>query len=133
MASEVFKILLFLKRRPGMSVEAFREYYEGIHVKLCEKYAVGAQRYFRRFLQPAPNPDTGVVEELAFDVITEIWLTNRSMFEKVVELTARNVPPPEILLDEERLFDRAKTRCATVIEFESDLPVCPAREQTHPV
>jgi hypothetical protein len=127
MATEVFKILLFLKRRPGMSVEAFREYYEGVHVKLCEKYAVGAQRYFRRFLQPAPNPDTGVAEELAFDVITEIWLTNRAMFEQVVQLTARNAPPPEILADEERLFDRSKSRCATVIEFESDLPARAAR------
>jgi len=127
MATEIYKILLFLKRRPGMSVEAFREYYEGVHVKLCEKYAVGSKRYLRRFLQPAPNPDTGKAEELPFDVITEIWLTDRAMFEKVVELTARNLPPPEILADEHKLFDRSKSRVATVIEFESDLAAVSAR------
>jgi hypothetical protein len=115
MTTPVYKILLFLKRRPGMSVEAFRDYYENSHVKLCEKHAVGALRYVRRFLDPVGG------EELPFDVITEIWLEDRAVFEAVCEFTARNEPPPEIFEDELRLFDRSKSRTATVVEYESDL------------
>lgn len=115
MTKPVYKILLFLKRRPGMSVEEFRQYYENNHVKLCEKYAVGARRYVRRFLDPVGG------EELPFDVITEVWLEDRAVFEAVCELTAKNAPPPEVLEDEMRLFDRSKSRTATVVEYESDM------------
>ena len=40
----VYKVLLFLKRRPGMSVEAFRDYYENVHSKIGEKYSQGLLR-----------------------------------------------------------------------------------------
>jgi EthD domain len=43
----VYKVLLFLKRRPGMSVEAFRDYYENTHSKLGEKYSRRLLRYIR--------------------------------------------------------------------------------------
>ena len=54
-----YKILLFMKRRPGMTVEAFRDYYESSHAPLCEKYSAGMKRYIRRYLDPHPNPETG--------------------------------------------------------------------------
>jgi hypothetical protein len=115
MTQPIYKILLFLKRRPGMSTEDFRSYYETTHVKLCEKYAVGALRYVRRYLDPIGGA------EMPFDVITEIWLEDRAVFDAVCEMTARNEPPPEVVADEERLFDRAKSRTCTVIERESDM------------
>ena len=118
---EVYKMLLFLKRRPGMSVEDFRAYYESTHVKLCEKYAVGAQKYVRRFIDPVANPATGQIEEMEFDVITEIWITDRKAFETLLEFTAKGVVPPEIIEDEKKLFDRARSRAASVVEHESDL------------
>ena len=55
MKNEVFKILIFLKRRPGLSVEAFREHYETVHVKLAEKYAMGVSRYIRKYVDPMPG------------------------------------------------------------------------------
>lgn len=115
MTKPIYKVLLFLKRRPGMSVEDFRSYYETTHVKLCEKYAVGALRYVRRYLDPVGG------EEMPFDVITEIWLEDRAVFEAVCEMTAKNAPPPEVVADEERLFDRTRSRTATVVECESDM------------
>lgn len=111
----VYKILLFLKRRPGMSVADFRDYYENTHVKLAEKYSTGLLRYVRRYLDPVGG------EELPFDVITELWLDDRATFEAVAAFTAKNQPPPEILEDEKRLFDRSKTRVATTVEFDSAL------------
>jgi EthD domain len=117
MSEPRYKLLLFLKRRPGMSVEAFRDYYENNHRVLCEKYSVGVGRYVRRYLDPLPASSG----ELPFDVITELWFDSKAVFDKVVEFTSKGVLPEEVIADEERLFDRARSRVATVVECDSDM------------
>lgn len=118
---KTFKILMFLKRRPGMSMEAFRDYYENRHAKLCEKYTQGVQRYMRRFLDPLSDPVTGITEELPFDVITELWFEDEAVFRATVRYISTSVMPAEVVADEENLFDRTRSRVATVIECESRL------------
>jgi hypothetical protein len=121
MAENNYKILLFMKRRPGMTFEAFQDYYESHHAPLCRKYASGISRYVRRFLTPYPNPDTGATEELQFDVITELWFEDEAIFRGTVEYLATSIMPDEVVEDEKHLFDRSKTRMATVVEYESVL------------
>jgi hypothetical protein len=116
-----YKILMFLKRRPGMSVEAFRDYYENRHAKLCEKYTTGVQRYMRRFLDPLPDAATGKTEDLPFDVITELWFEDETVFQATVRYLSTSVMPEEVVEDEKNLFDRAKSRIATAVELESQL------------
>ncbi len=120
-ATQTFKVLIFLKRRPGMSLESFRDYYEGVHSKLCEKYAGAAVRYVRRYVQSLPNGSTGDASEMDFDVVTELWFDDRNSYEAVLQLAARGEMPAEVMADEERLFDRSKIRYATVVEFDSEL------------
>jgi hypothetical protein len=116
----MYKILMFMKRRPGMSPEAFRDYYENHHAPLCQKYvSPGVRRYIRRFVTPHPNPETGADDELQFDVITEIWIEDEAIFRGTVKYLATSTMPDEVVEDEKRLFDRSKTRMATVVEFES--------------
>jgi hypothetical protein len=114
-----YKILLFMKRRPGMTLEAFQNYYENHHVPLCQKYASGVGRYMRRFLIPHPNPDTGATDELPYDVITELWFEDEAVFRGTVKYLATSIMPDEVVEDEKQLFDRTKTRMATVVECES--------------
>jgi uncharacterized protein (TIGR02118 family) len=121
MANQHYKILMFMKRRPGMSFEAFRDYYENHHAPLCEKYASGVRRYLRRFVTPHANPETGADDELQFDVITELWFDDEATFEGTVKYLATSIMPDEVVADEKQLFDRAKTRMATVVEYESNL------------
>ncbi len=121
MAERNYKILLFMKRRPGMTLEAFQDYYENHHAPLCAKYASGVSRYMRRFLTPHPNPETGATEELQFDVITELWFEDEALFRGTVEYLATSIMPDEVVEDEKRLFDRSKTRMATIVERESAL------------
>jgi len=120
-AAQIFKVLIFLKRRPGMSLEAFRDYYENVHAKLGEKYAVNLRRYLRRYVQPLPQAAIGAPAEMSFDVITELWFDDRAVFEQVAQFAPRGELPADVLADEERLFDRSQTRYATVIELESAL------------
>ena len=120
MAQHTYKILLFMKRRPGMSVAAFQDYYEKHHAPLCEKYASGLQRYLRRFITPHPTPGiTDASEELEFDVITELWFEKESIFRATVDYLTTSAMPDAVVEDEKRLFDRTKTRIATVVEYES--------------
>lgn len=118
------KILIFLKRRPGISTEAFRDYYETRHAPLCRKYMKGADRYLRRYLDPLPDADGKLVDP-PYDVITETWFADRAVFDMVCRYAARGVLPDDVVEDEERLFDRAASRFVTVAECEDDLAAPP--------
>lgn len=116
------KILLFMKRKPGMSVEAFRDYYENHHVPLCLKYSQGISRYVRRYLDPQPHAESGTNDELPWDVITELWIEDETAFRATVDYLATTIMPDEVTTDEARLFDRPSMRMATVIEHETPMP-----------
>jgi uncharacterized protein (TIGR02118 family) len=119
MTAATYKIILFMKRRPGMSVEAFREYYENSHAPLCESYMSGVSRYVRRYIDPQPHPETGPVDELPFDVITELWFEDEAVFRATLAYTTTTVMPDVIVEDERNLFDRTSFRIATVVEHDS--------------
>lgn len=114
-----WKILLFMKRRPGMSVAEFRDYYENHHVPLCLKYTAGIARYMRRYLDPQPHAESGRNDELPYDVITELWFDNEETWRGTVAYLSTTVLSGEVLADERNLFDRPTMRMATVVEHET--------------
>jgi uncharacterized protein (TIGR02118 family) len=116
-----WKILLFMKRRPGMSIEAFRDYYENRHVPLALKYSTAVSRYIRRYLEPHGNPETGDTSELAYDVITELWFDDEETWRGTVKYIETSIMPDDIVADELNLFDRPTMRMATVVEKETDM------------
>jgi uncharacterized protein (TIGR02118 family) len=120
MAEEIHKIMLFMKRRPDISVAAFREYYETRHAPLCERYAAGMKRYIRRYIDPHPHPETGPAGELPFDVITELWFDDEAVFKATLGYITTSIMPDEIIADEKNLFDRTSFRIATAVERESN-------------
>jgi uncharacterized protein (TIGR02118 family) len=120
---QYWKILLFMKRRPGMSVEAFRDYYENHHVPLALKYSAAVTRYMRRYLEPHPNPDSGDSGEMPYDVVTELWFDDEATWRGTVAYLETTVMSDEIVEDEKNLFDRPTMRMATVVECETDMDV----------
>jgi len=119
MAATTFKILLFMKRRPDITVEAFRDYYENSHAPLCAKYSAGVSRYIRRYVDPRPHPETGPASEMDFDVITELWFDDEATFNGTLGYITTSVMPDNIIEDEMNLFDRSSFRIATVAEHET--------------
>ena len=118
----MFKTIGLLKRRPGMSVEAFREYYESNHRLIGEKYLKGnAERYMRRFITPYPSPMAGEEVEPEYDVVLEIWYADRAAYEATIKRLSTADAAKEIAEDEEKLFDRSRSRFFIVEEHESDL------------
>ena len=54
----MIKLVMPMKRRPGMTIPEFREYYETKHRLIGEKYLKGyASRYMRRFTNPTVDRD----------------------------------------------------------------------------
>lgn len=115
------KTIAFLKRHPNMSPEEFRRYYEEVHVKIGEKYlGPYVSRYLRRYLQPLlPDPDAIASSADDYDVVTEMWYPDQASFQLAVESLSAPEAAAEILADEEKLFDRARTRFYVVDEQES--------------
>ncbi len=72
--------------------------------------------YIRRYIDPLPNPVTGETEEPAFDVITELWFEDETLFRGTVEHLSNSPMPGDVIEDEKKLFDRVRTRVATVVE-----------------
>jgi hypothetical protein len=114
-----YKLVIFMKRRPGLTLEQFRDHYENVHVKLCERYMAGVTHYVRRYIQPLPDPVTGMVSEMEYDVVTETWFEDRAVFDAVLAAAAGDSMPADVVRDEEQLFDRAKSRFTTVVEYET--------------
>ncbi|MCJ2186777.1 EthD domain-containing protein [Novosphingobium beihaiensis] len=118
MPDKTYKILLFMKRRPDISVEQFRDYYETQHAPLAEKYSRGVKRYIRRYIDPQPHPETGAFTD-GPDVITELWFDDEKIYRGTLAYITSSLMPEEIIADEKNLFDRFSFRIATVVECES--------------
>ena len=120
-----YKILLFMKRKPGMSVEAFRDYYENKHVPLAMANSGGQGggivRYMRRYLDSMPHAESGTNAELPYDVISELWFDDEAVFKGTVEYLSTTVMNEAVVGDELNLFDRPTMRMATVVECETPM------------
>ena len=117
----MIKLVMPMKRRPGMSVEEFRDYYESRHRLIGEKYLKGyAEKYIRRFVDPLPDRQ-GELYDPEYDVILEIWYPDEATFKACgTHLSSPDIAR-EIREDEERLFDMRFMRSYLVTEVESDL------------
>ena len=119
----MLKVMLFMKRKPGLSLEEFIDHYERVHVPLALTNARNLVHYERHYLRPGRFvPFGNEVIEPEYDVITELWYDSEAVFENQQDLLQRH---PEVLADivadEETLFDRSKSRFAYIEDHVSDL------------
>ena len=82
--------VVFLKKRPDLTMEQFMEYYENQHSQLSRRIGAppplpNVQRYVRRYIKPEKNPLTGEVIHPGFDCIMEIWWNTRRDFEAAMQ------------------------------------------------
>lgn len=119
------KILLFMKRKPGMSMAAFQDYYENSHVPLAMANSGGRDsgivRYVRRYLTPLPHAESGTNEELPYDVVSELWFDDEAVFRATADYLSTTVMNEAVVGDERNLFDRPTMRMATVTECDTDM------------
>ncbi len=112
------KVFIFLKRRPGISVEGFRDHYENHHRPLMGKYMQGLTFYRRNCLNAMPHLDSKVMTEPEFDCVTELHFESKTSFDGLNWMVSKGALPPEILEDELRVFDWPKTQHCWITECE---------------
>jgi hypothetical protein len=129
----MLKQIVFLRKRPELTMEEFMDYYEQQHSQLSQKMGrspsiPNAQRYVRRYLVPEKNPVTGEVLDPGYDCIMEIWWNSREDFENSQRIIADPARLPSIKEDEAKLFATHGNPVCTVIERDS--PMGPNGEPT---
>jgi hypothetical protein len=117
----LFKVMILMKRRPGMSMDEFIDYYENNHAKLGIKFAPNMIHYSRHYLRPIADVLEGEVNEPAYDVITEVHFASREAFEENGRLMQSPEALAALIADEEKLFDRPAKSRVIVESHESDL------------
>lgn len=112
-------VITLLKRREGMSREAFRTYYEASHRRIGEQVLAGyATRYVRRYLTPIDGQD----QPCDADVVMEIDFPDEATRDACFAAMGDPETMAMIAMDEEKLFDRSRIRTFSVTETVSDLP-----------
>jgi hypothetical protein len=124
------KVIVLLKRKPGMTPEAFRHAYETGHARLAVKLFGHLWIAYRRHYLGSANsfvdvkgaPAVGSIAETSaapFDVITELVFENAAALEEMNRIVAQN----RALLaeDEERMFDRPNCLLVMCDTVEEDL------------
>jgi uncharacterized protein (TIGR02118 family) len=117
----MFKVMILIKRKPGMSTEDFIAYYEGIHAPLGSSKVPNMKRYFRHFLRPYGNDVYTADAEPPYDVATEIWFDDAADFERGMAYLTEPETARIIGEDEKNLFDKSSIRFHVIEDHETDM------------
>ncbi len=115
------KMVILIKKKPGMSREDFINHYETSHAVLGKRLLGHLwTKYVRNYPVSlmAYQPEENSVDD-TYDAVTEIWFEDQA----AVDEMARIINLPEnnsvILADEEKFQDRLKTRLLMVEEVDN--------------
>ncbi len=124
----MFKVMILIKRKPGMSTEDFIAYYENHHAPLGSSKVPNMKRYVRHFLRPYGNDVYGADAEPPYDVATELWFDDAADFERGMAYLTDPDTARIIGEDEEKLFDKSSIRFFVVEDHETDMSALNAGE-----
>ena len=111
--------ITLLKRRKGMSMAEFVDYYETYHRRIGERVLGGyATRYVRRYLTPHNREECENDPDVVMEIHFPDMATHDACFAAMTDPAIR----AEITADEERVFDRSRIHAFTVEERDSVLP-----------
>lgn len=109
----MFKVLSYLVKRDGMTVDEFVEYYEKRHVPLILSLAPDPIVYKRHYLQRGDAVNVGE-RTIDFDVVTEIAFSDRAAFEVWSRAVGTGDNGDRVAADEAWFLNRSHTRACVV-------------------
>jgi len=118
----MIKVMLFVKRKEGLTREEFRDRYESGHVPLAIKELEHLRRYARNFVVPVrglPEPE--------FDVVTEFWFEDWEAW-KATSAYGLAETGRTLAEDEAVFMNRATMRFVVVDERVSDVAAARAAQ-----
>ena len=113
----MIKIVALIKRKPGMTFEEFKTYYETTHAKLGEEYLPPyCAKYLRRYLEPVGHHTGGPAPESEHDCLVEMWFADEAQLKAFRASVSAPAIVERIKADEDRFLDHGKTRRYVVDE-----------------
>ena len=112
----MIKVMLFVKRKPGLTPDEFRARYENGHVPLAIIELPHLRRYQRNYAKLSPD-----LPEPDFDVVTEFWFDNKEGWKATVAHVLDPVAGKTLADDEAEFMDRATMRFVMVDETIADV------------
>lgn len=124
-----YTILLVLYRKPGLSPQAFKDYYETTHAPLLKSFAGTAMpnNYTRHYIERPDSTSTDVTTsatvllgsqaDFEYDSITQLDFDDVAAFQAYYAATlGSETAKAELVKDEEAFLDRERTRAVVVGE-----------------
>lgn len=123
----MFKWMMAIKRKNGISHQAFIDYYEKKHAPLLRSLLPPMRVYRRNYLtfdDPmfAVDGRGGNDDDLDFDVITEVIFSTREEAEALMAAVARPEIFAKIKADEENFVEPGRAKCFVVEVYQSPIP-----------
>jgi uncharacterized protein (TIGR02118 family) len=109
----MFKVLAFVKRKPGMSRDEFRVYYETRHTALIAELAPPPGTYRRNFLMIGDAANLGA-EDPDFDVVTEMEFADRGAYARWFEALTAPGSRERLQADQSNFTDPQKFQVCVV-------------------
>jgi uncharacterized protein (TIGR02118 family) len=110
----MIKILLFIKKKDGLSRSQFVDYYENRHVPLIRSH-VGRflTGYTRNYIDPGAPLSASTASgpsQLDVDVVTELIVKDEATMQEMFSVAGEPDVAAEIAADEEKFVDRSASR-----------------------
>ncbi len=105
----MFKVVILVTRKPGMSRADFVRYYETQHVPLVRGHFPQLIEYRRNYVDMSEailSPDAGTPN---CDSITEMWFAERAGYDSMVAANDDPVVGPALANDAAQFMDLTKT------------------------
>jgi uncharacterized protein (TIGR02118 family) len=112
----MFKVIALLTRKPGISREAFIEYYETRHVPLIRSLFPDIADYRRNYVDLTGAIIADGTTAPDFDSVTELWFPDRKGYDAMLKAHFETDAGERVAKDEENFLDRSKTRFFIVEE-----------------
>lgn len=117
----MIKVIVLTKRKPGMPMADFKDYYENHHSVCGQKSFPYMSSYKRKYLTAFSN-GSGKEDDQPFDCVTEACFeTEQDYQESIAYLSQNPAAAAAHVLDEENLFDRSRIWSFIVEECSTDL------------
>ena len=109
----MIKVMVMIKRKPGISHEEFCKHYEEVHAPLALKLLPTIKKYVRNYVVILPG-----MEEPGFDCITEFWYDDMEGTQASIDTL--NSDAGKVIQDDEATFmDKDKQVVLLVDERET--------------
>lgn len=116
----MIKILVFNKRKDGVSMEEYRHHYETVHAPLAHSLFPTVKTYRRNYVDhdSTARADTrkGVsTADVEFDSVAEVFFDNWEDFEAFRDRSAEPDVRAQVLADEEKFLDPSASKRVVVL------------------